>query len=117
MGSREASPGLAEKPSSRRRPPLAVEGDRPQYGPDGPRTLSGEATQIWSHDRFGFPQGAITPAADLNEAEFLIIPAMQWTINILPLREVDFDNQIAYLGLNDTIEFTLGATGIRPCFH
>jgi hypothetical protein len=56
----------------------------------------------WFHDRFGFEAGTVTPASDLNEAEFLIIPMHQWTMNILPVGEIDFESGVAYLGENCT---------------
>ena len=70
------------------------------YGPDGPyaRPLRINADQTsFLHDRFGFSAGAISPAGDLNEAEFLIIPANQWTMNILPMGRIDFDNNVVHL--------------------
>lgn len=90
--------GAAIKPVQT--PPLP-EGEGPgRYGPDGPITknIRGEtAAGIWHHDRFGFAEGAIAPAADLHEAEFLIIPAMQWTMNILSIKEIDFERRIVHL--------------------
>jgi hypothetical protein len=71
-----------------------------RFGPDGPipgKMGSDQADGIWMHDRFGFAGGAITPASDLHEAEFLIIPAMQWTMNILPPAEIDFEKRIVTL--------------------
>jgi hypothetical protein len=55
------------------------------------------AQEVWHHDRFGFAEGALTPAADLQQAEVVIIPHMQWTMNILPLRDVDFAARIVHL--------------------
>jgi hypothetical protein len=71
------------------------------YGPDGPSETGHprfvkDGTAFF-HDRFGFPEGAITPADDLDEVEFLIIPAMQWTMNILPLGHVDFEQSTVHL--------------------
>jgi hypothetical protein len=71
-----------------------------RFGPDGPITQSihSETTEkIWHHDQFGFAEGALSPASDLQGAEFLIIPHMQWTMNILPVAEVDFDQRIVKL--------------------
>ncbi len=71
-----------------------------RYGPDGPipgKMGSDNSEGIWHHDRFGFAEGAIPQASDLREAEFLIIPAMQWTMNILPLGEIDFERRVATL--------------------
>ncbi len=72
------------------------------YGPDGPyarRLRIKPDRTAFLHDRFGFPDGAITPAADLDEAEFLIIPANQWTMNILPAGRIDFDAGIVHLAV------------------
>ncbi len=71
-----------------------------RFGPDGPITGemgSDRPDGVWQHDRFGFAGGAIAPAADLHEAEFLIIPAMQWTMNVLPPAEIDFTSRIVKL--------------------
>jgi hypothetical protein len=46
---------------------------------------------------FAFPAGAIANAADLHEAECLIIPVYQWTMNILPVERVDFETNIVHL--------------------
>jgi len=66
--------------------PLHSESRLPErFGPDGPilnRMGSEKGENFWHHDRFGFQAGAIQPASDLREAECLIIPAMQWTMNI-----------------------------------
>ena len=77
-----------------------TEKEKKIYGPDGPykgESKRSEDGKTFSHDRFGFSKGVITPASDLDEAEFLIIPANQWTMNILSNKLVDFDNQIVYL--------------------
>lgn len=75
--------------------------DMPQnsLGPDGPypQALCDSEGGFLFHDRFGFADGAIKPALDLQDAEFLIIPKNQWTMNILPLGDVDFSNRVAYL--------------------
>lgn len=71
-----------------------------RYGPDGliPGLVGNESPEdAWHHDRFGFAEGAISPAADLHQAEFLIIPQMQWTMNILPAGEVDFARRVVTL--------------------
>lgn len=68
-----------------------------RHGPDGPITRQEKDGLAWHHDQFAFAEGTILPASDLHEAEFLIIPAMQWTMNILPLGEVDFDQRIVKL--------------------
>jgi hypothetical protein len=71
-----------------------------RFGPDGPLVPQKDhemADPIWQHDRFGFREGAIPAASDLAGAEFLIIPAMQWTMNILPVEAIDFENRTAKL--------------------
>jgi hypothetical protein len=81
-------------------PSSQVEGATGRYGPDGPitRNIHSETAEgIWHHDQFGFAEGALTPASDLQGAEFLLIPAMQWTMNILSIAEVDFDQRIVKL--------------------
>ena len=83
-----------------RTPPQPGEGLPKRQGPDGP--ISGKMGSdtpegLWHHDQFGFADGAIQPASDLHEAEFLIIPAMQWTMNILPPAEIDFDRRVVKL--------------------
>ncbi len=84
-----------------RMPLPAAEDDRPsRFGPDGPiaRRMHTDTDQgVCLHDQFGFAEGALKPAADLHEAEFLIIPAMQWTMNILPVGQVDFAQRIVKL--------------------
>ncbi len=50
-----------------------------------------------SRQAFFFPAGAITDAPDLHEAECLVIPGFQWTMNILPVQNVDFDSNIVHL--------------------
>ena len=50
-----------------------------------------------SFQAFAFPHGTISDAPDLKEAECLIIPANQWTMNILPVDRVDFDANIVHL--------------------
>ncbi|MBC2603224.1 right-handed parallel beta-helix repeat-containing protein [Puniceicoccus vermicola] len=86
-----------------------------QYGPDGPNAIRPrmyhEGTTLF-HDRFGFSKGAITPAADLDEAEFLIIPMHQWTMNILPMERIDFDKQIVHLGVPCT--YPIGVPHCAP---
>lgn len=77
--------------------PLGLEGDPNaplNYGPNGEAGFRG----TYSHRSFAFPPGAIAPATDLNEAECLIIPKMQWTMNILPVASVDFDRSVVELG-------------------
>lgn len=81
--------------------PLPLEEAAPElYGPDGiydHRLLLDAEGKTYFHDRFGFPAGSLRPASDLDEAEFLIIPRNQWTMNILPAGPIDFDKQIAHL--------------------
>ncbi len=80
--------------------PASITQNNGRYGPDGPiagSMGSDNKEGIWLHDRFGFTEGAIVPAADLHEAEFLIIPAMQWTMNILPLDSIDFEKRVVKL--------------------
>ena len=60
-----------------------------------PQPLSG--AEWTSRQAFAFPAGAIVDAPDLHEAECLIIPGFQWTMNILPVQNVDFDSNIAHL--------------------
>jgi hypothetical protein len=74
------------------------------YGPDGEiENTEPKKDNKWRfHDRFGFSNGSIAPAEDMAEAECLIIPAMQWTMNILPVESVDFDKQILHLQQNCT---------------
>lgn len=69
------------------------------YGPNGPIATHNieEEDTIWHHDRFGFQEGAIPCASDLHEAQLVIIPAMQWAMNILPIREVDFQHHVVHL--------------------
>lgn len=70
------------------------------YGPDAPIPVAGPARQELikhSHHCFAFPEGAIAEAPDLHEAECLIIPVNQWTMNILPVERVDFDGHILHL--------------------
>ncbi|MDA3959198.1 MAG: right-handed parallel beta-helix repeat-containing protein [Planctomycetota bacterium] len=83
------------------------------YGPDGHirhRHWVTKTGACWHHDRFGFPAGAIAPAADLAEAEFLVIPQMQWTMNVLPVKSVDFDAGVARLAESCTYPI-----GNPPC--
>lgn len=86
-----------------------------RYGPDGPfhveKTLP-RPERVRHHDRFGFAPGAIEPASDLDEAELLVIPAMQWTMNILPLKQVDFENRIVYLAQPCT--YPIGVPACAP---
>lgn len=104
--------GIAIKPELMR-----VSDSVPEFfGPDGPnRNLSQgskEGETVWYHDRFSFPAGSIAPASDLYEAEFLIIPKHQWTMNILPLKKIDFENRIAYLQENCT--YPIGVPHCAP---
>ncbi len=50
-----------------------------------------------SRQAFAFPEGVIADAPDLQEAECLIIPVNQWTMNILPVERVDFNSNIVHL--------------------
>jgi hypothetical protein len=85
-----------------------------QYGPDGPiRQPRQDANGMaWFHDRFGFSQDAIKPASDLDQAEFLIIPVNQWTMNILPVGRIDFESGIVHLGQNCT--YPIGVPHCAP---
>ncbi|MBN8218464.1 MAG: right-handed parallel beta-helix repeat-containing protein [Spirochaetes bacterium] len=74
------------------------ESSPPNYGPNGFEGNRGEL----SHGGFVFLQEAIQRADDLVEAEFLIIPKMQWTMNILPCKSVDFEKRHVTLGENCT---------------
>ncbi len=74
----------------------------PTYGPNGDAGVSGKL----SHHGFVFPEGAITPAGDLEEAECLIIPAMQWTMNVLPVKAVDFARR--YVELAEPCTYPIG---------
>ncbi len=72
------------------------------YGPDAPIPIpvAGPYRQALikhSHHCFAFPEGAIAEVPDLHEAECLIIPVNQWTMNILPVERVDFDGHIVHL--------------------
>jgi hypothetical protein len=92
---------------------IACDGPVPMYGPDGPldhaaRLNPGDKTLF--HDRFGFAPGAIVPAADLDETEFVMIPVNQWTMNILPLGRIDFAKRVVHLKENCTYPI-----GIPPC--
>ncbi|MCC5844650.1 MAG: right-handed parallel beta-helix repeat-containing protein [Verrucomicrobia bacterium] len=94
-GSIPRAKGKAVQPLRIPRPEAAE-----RFGPDGPipgEMWSDKPEGVWLHDRFRFAEGAITPAADLHEAEFLIIPAMQWTMNILPPADIDFTTRIVTL--------------------
>jgi len=97
-----------------RTPPLTAKGEFPErFGPDGPITEglhSDRADGIYHHDQFGFAEGSLRPASDLHEAEFLIIPEMQWTMNILPVDRVDFEQRIVKLAKPCTYPI-----GIPPC--
>lgn len=71
-----------------------------RFGPDGPISCkmgSDKPEGIWLHDRFCFKEGAIRQAADLHEAEFLVIPAMQWTMNVLAPEKIDFERGVVQL--------------------
>jgi hypothetical protein len=81
-------------------PSLSKTGLSARYGPDGPMLNWREeksADDIWHHDRFGFHEGSLPQASDIHESEFLIIPAMQWAMNVLKARQVDFENNIVQL--------------------
>jgi hypothetical protein len=83
--------------------------DYPQtYGPNG-AIPKGEP---WSHQGFKYPEGAISPAADLHEAEFLIIPRMQWTMNILPLQHIDFEKR--FIDLKESCTYPIGIPACAP---
>ena len=86
-----------------------------RYGPDGPFHVEKTVPRpeaVKHHDRFGFAPDAIVPSDDLDEAELLIIPAMQWTMNVLPLKEVDFENRIVYLAKPCT--YPIGVPACAP---
>ena len=55
------------------------------------------AGDTFPYTHFGFREGALHPAADLDEAECLIIPRNQWTMNILPVEWVDFEERVVHL--------------------
>ena len=82
------------------------------YGPNG-NDKSEEryrhAGNHWRHDGFSFLKGAITPSSDLEEAECLIIPRYQWTMNTLPVKKVDFDS--CYLELAENCTYPIGVPG------
>lgn len=84
---------------------ISLDGPIELFGPDGPskgaKKLK-EGDPVWYHDRFKFTKGAILPADDLDEVEFLIIPANQWIMNILPMGKIDFENSTVHLGKNCT---------------
>lgn len=113
QGSLPRAKGPAIQPV--RTPPPAPDQIPGRFGPDGPitgRMWSDTATGIWHHDRFGFAEGALKPASDFHEAEFLIIPAMQWTMNILPIAQVDFDRHNVTLAKPCT--YPIGIPGCAP---
>ncbi|TFG71203.1 MAG: hypothetical protein E4H27_05095 [Anaerolineales bacterium] len=62
------------------------------------------------HDRFLFEEGDIHDYADIAEAEALIIPSRQWTMNILPIKSVDMEKCELLLAENCTYEI-----GIPHC--
>lgn len=68
--------------------------------------------KILYHDCFGFADGAIQPAEDLDEAEFLIIPVRQWTMNILPVGRIDFERRIVYL--RECCTYPIGIPSCAP---
>lgn len=78
------------------------------FGPNGDAGLGG----VLSHEGFVFLEGAIQPAQDLDEAEFLIIPKMQWTMNILPLKSVDFEKR--YVELAKPCTYPIGIPHCAP---
>lgn len=98
VGSVPRARGAAIKPL---RSALPTPGSHPELrGPDGQITDKNrfaDGKTSFFHDRFTFAPGAIVPASDLQEAEFLIIPAMQWTMNILAPRAVDVAKGVVYL--------------------
>ena len=82
------------------------------YGPNG-NDKSEEWFQNprhhWRHDGFSFKDGAIRSAGDLAEAECLIIPRYQWTMNVLPVAKVDFEK--CYLQLAESCTYPIGVPG------
>ncbi len=78
------------------------------FGPNGEAGYRGELT----HEGFVFMEGAIQLAQDLADAEFLIIPKMQWTMNILPLKSVDFDKR--YVALGEKCTYPIGIPHCAP---
>jgi len=114
-GSRGSIPRAKGKAISPVRTPAPEQGMHYRYGPDGPippRTDSNAAEGIEHHDQFGFHKGAIPYASDIQEAEFVIIPAMQWTMNILPGKEVDYDQQL--LKLAEPCTYPIGIPHCAP---
>lgn len=97
-GSVPRARGPAIKPQ---RCAVEAPGRHPQLlGPDGAiadHSGFSHGESSFFHDRFAFVPGAIRPAGDLREAEFLIIPAMQWTMNILAPRDIDVANGVVLL--------------------
>lgn len=77
----------------------------PTYGPNGinpqPEWFNNPGNH-WIHKGFAFQEGDIQEASDLHEAEFLIIPRNQWTMNILPIHRVDFKEHRVELAQNCT---------------
>lgn len=67
------------------------------YGPITKRIWADSPEGFCPQDRFGFDEGAVSPAPDLHGAEVVVIPAMQWTMNILPVESVDFERRVVKL--------------------
>jgi hypothetical protein len=70
------------------------------YGPNGKidkheRFLNPKAR--WAHHEFAFNEGDIQPATDFHEAEFFIRPQNPWTMNILAVKQVDFESHLVEL--------------------
>jgi len=85
------------------------------YGPDAPIPVAGPARQRlieYSHHCFAFPPGAMVDAPDLDQAECLIIPKNQWTMNILPVKGVDFDKNI--VNLEQPCTYPIGVPHCAP---
>lgn len=49
-----------------------------------------------SKDRLRFPEGALKNWSNLSDVEILIRPHHAWVLNILPLKSVDEDKQVAH---------------------
>jgi hypothetical protein len=81
------------------------------YGPDSPIVNQDKRVPL-SHDCFAFMDGAIANAPDLSEAECVIIPRNQWTMNILPVENVDFDRNI--LHLKESCTYPIGIPHCAP---
>lgn len=71
------------------------------YGPNGKHDRYEQFSHPgnhWVHHGFAFEEGDIKRAGDFHEAELLIRPRNPWTMNILPIKDVDFEKKFVELG-------------------